>query len=70
MKIIEYPETRQVFNFDCGANALVSLLVFAGIEEREDRIALLAGTTKMEPIPQESCGSWATTGCAIMPASG
>ncbi len=46
MKIIEYPETRQVFNFDCGANALVSLLVFAGIEEREDRIALLAGTTK------------------------
>ena len=46
MKIIPYPETRQVFNFDCGANALVSVLVFAGIEEREDRVALLAGTTK------------------------
>jgi ABC-type bacteriocin/lantibiotic exporter with double-glycine peptidase domain len=46
MKIIEYPETRQTFNFDCGANALVSALVFAGIEEREDRVALLAGTTK------------------------
>lgn len=46
MKIIEYPETRQVFYFDCGADALVSLLVFAGIEEREDRIMLLAGTTK------------------------
>jgi ABC-type bacteriocin/lantibiotic exporter with double-glycine peptidase domain len=46
MKIIEYPETRQVFNFDCGANALVSQLVFAGLEEREDRVALLAGTTK------------------------
>ena len=46
MKIIAYPETRQVFNFDCGANALVSVLVFAGIEEREDRMALLAGTTK------------------------
>jgi len=46
MKIIPYPETRQVFNFDCGANALVSVLVFAGIEEREDRVALLARTTK------------------------
>ena len=46
MKIIPYPETRQVFSFDCGANALVSVLVFAGLEEREDRIAVLAGTTK------------------------
>ena len=45
MKIIPYPETRQVFSFDCGANALVSVLVFAGLEEREDRVALLAGTT-------------------------
>ena len=46
MKLIDYPETRQVFNFDCGANALVSVLVFAGLEEREDRVAALAGTTK------------------------
>ena len=46
MKVIEYPETRQVFSFDCGANALVSVLVFAGLEEREDRVAVLAGTTK------------------------
>ena len=46
MKIIPYPETRQVFNYDCGASALVSVLVFAGLEEREDRIAVLAGTTK------------------------
>ena len=45
MKVIEYPETRQVCSFDCGANALVSILVFAGMEEREDRIAVLAGTT-------------------------
>ncbi len=45
MKIIEYPETRQVFNFDCGADALTSMLVYAGIEEREDRIMKLAGTT-------------------------
>jgi hypothetical protein len=47
MKILEYPETRQVFNFDCGSNGLVSMLVYAGIEEREDRIAALARTTKV-----------------------
>ena len=46
MKVIDYPETRQIFSFDCGANALVSVLVFAGLEEREDRVAVLAGTTK------------------------
>lgn len=46
MKLLVYPETRQVTNFDCGANALVSVLVYAGLEEREDRIAALAGTTK------------------------
>ena len=46
MKLLSYPETRQTFNFDCGANALVSMLVFCGIEEREDRIVALAGTTK------------------------
>jgi ABC-type bacteriocin/lantibiotic exporter with double-glycine peptidase domain len=45
MKILEFPETRQVFNFDCGSNAMASILVFAGVEEREDRIALLARTT-------------------------
>ena len=45
-KTIEYPETRQMFNCDCGANALVSTLVFAGVEEREDRVAILARTTK------------------------
>lgn len=43
--LLPYPETRQVFSYDCGANALVSVLVFAGLEEREDRVALLARTT-------------------------
>ena len=46
MKVLEYPETRQVFYFDCGANLLVSALVFAGVEEREDRVALFARTRK------------------------
>jgi ABC-type bacteriocin/lantibiotic exporter with double-glycine peptidase domain len=42
--IIDYPETRQTFNYDCGANALMSMLVYSGIEEREDRVAILADT--------------------------
>jgi ABC-type bacteriocin/lantibiotic exporter with double-glycine peptidase domain len=46
MKILEYPETRQTFCYDCGANGLVSFLVYGGVEEREDRVALLAKTTK------------------------
>ena len=55
MKIIEYPETRQVFSFDCGANLLVSVLVFAGVEEREDRVALLAGRRRAGTSTAESC---------------
>lgn len=43
--IIDFPEIRQTYNYDCGANALVSLLVYSGIEEREDRIMKLAGTS-------------------------
>ncbi len=46
MRILPYPETRQVYNFDCGANALVSVLVYAGVREREDRVAILACTSK------------------------
>ena len=70
MKIIAYPETRQVFSFDCGANALVSVLVFAGLEEREDRVALLAGTSRRPaPAPPASCVSCNTTGCGTVPAS-
>ena|SRR5208282_3719762 len=45
-KVLTYPETRQVFDYDCGANALMSMLVYCGVEEREERIAKLAGTTK------------------------
>jgi ABC-type bacteriocin/lantibiotic exporter with double-glycine peptidase domain len=46
VKLLEFPETRQVFSFDCGASSLVSMLVYSGIDEREDRIAALAGTTR------------------------
>ena len=41
-KQLVYPETRQVFNFNCGSNALASMLVYGGVEEREDRVGILA----------------------------
>ncbi len=52
-KILTYPETRQFYAFDCGANALMSMLVYAGVEEREERIAKLAGTTEKEGTSTE-----------------
>ena len=32
-KQLVFPETRQVINFDCGSNALASMLVYGGVEE-------------------------------------
>ncbi len=46
MKILSFPETRQTFNYDCGADALQSVLVAYDVLEREDRIIKLARTTK------------------------
>ena len=45
-KQLVFPETRQVINFDCGSNALASMLVYGGVEEREDRVGILARTNK------------------------
>ena len=52
-KVLIYPETRQVYDYDCGANSLMSMLVFAGVEEREERIMKLAGTTKEDGTQTE-----------------
>jgi ABC-type bacteriocin/lantibiotic exporter with double-glycine peptidase domain len=46
MPILDFPETRQTFCYDCGANALASVLVYVGVELREDEVMALAGTTK------------------------
>ena len=46
MKILQFPELRQTYNFDCGACALASILAYYGIDVREDRIMETAGTTK------------------------
>lgn len=53
-KVLSYPETRQVFDFDCGANSLMSMLVFAGVEEREQRILKLAKTDKKDGTSVEN----------------
>ena len=45
-KQLVFPETRQVIYFDCGSNALASMLVYGGVEEREDRVGVLARTNK------------------------
>jgi ABC-type bacteriocin/lantibiotic exporter with double-glycine peptidase domain len=51
VKMLEFPEFRQVFNYDCGANALQSILVYYGFAMREDKIMELAGTTEKNGTP-------------------
>lgn len=46
MKILNLPQLRQTFNYDCGAKALQSVLVYYGFEIREDHIIKKAGTHK------------------------
>lgn len=46
MKILQFPELRQVYNFDCGASALASILTYYGIDVREDKLMSLAETSK------------------------
>jgi ABC-type bacteriocin/lantibiotic exporter with double-glycine peptidase domain len=49
-KILEFPELRQVFNYDCGACALQSVLAYYGVEKREDELIAKMETTKTEEI--------------------
>jgi len=44
MILLEFPELRQVYTYDCGACALCSILAYAGIDRREERVMQLAGT--------------------------
>jgi ABC-type bacteriocin/lantibiotic exporter with double-glycine peptidase domain len=45
MKILQFPELRQIFCYDCGACALSCILAYNGIDQREDCIMKMAGTT-------------------------
>ena len=42
----EFPNLRQTYDYDCGANALQSVLAYYGIDTREDKILHIAQTTK------------------------
>ncbi len=46
MKTITLPQLRQTYSYDCGAKVLQSVLVYYGIEVREDYIIKSAGTSK------------------------
>ena len=42
--LLDFPELRQIYNYDCGACALASVLAYYGIDVREDTIMQIAGT--------------------------
>ncbi|MFA5397690.1 MAG: C39 family peptidase [Methanogenium sp.] len=47
-KILEFPELRQTFAFDCGASAVQSVLAYYGYNVRESEIMKMAGTTEKD----------------------
>jgi len=53
LTILEFPELRQTFHYDCGASALQSILIYYGYNVREDKIMRLAGTTDEYGTPIE-----------------
>ncbi len=46
MKIIKFPSSRQTYAWDCGAKALQALLLYYGLDVREDEIIKESGMTK------------------------
>jgi predicted double-glycine peptidase len=51
MKLLSFPEFRQTYNYDCGANALQTVLEYYGVDVREDKLMRLAGTNKNNGTP-------------------
>ena len=41
---LNFPELRQTYNYDCGASALQGVMVYYGVEMREDVLMKEAGT--------------------------
>lgn len=46
MKLLNFPERRQTYNYDCWASAIQSILNYYGIDVRENIIMKTAGTNK------------------------
>ncbi len=46
MKILDFPELVQTYDYDCGAKALQAVLAYYGIEKHEDVLMIAAKTNK------------------------
>lgn len=46
LNMLTFPELRQVYSYDCGANALQSILTYYGYDLREEEIMKMAGTNE------------------------
>jgi ABC-type bacteriocin/lantibiotic exporter with double-glycine peptidase domain len=46
MKMLKFPELRQTYEWDCGANAIQSVLVYHGIQLSEEVVIKQAKTTR------------------------
>jgi len=46
MKILDFPELVQTYDYDCGAKALQAVLAYYGIEKHEDILMIAAKTNK------------------------
>jgi ABC-type bacteriocin/lantibiotic exporter with double-glycine peptidase domain len=51
MRGFNFPESRQCSDYDCGANAIGSVLAYYGIDLNESDIIKIAGTTKKAGTP-------------------
>ncbi|MFH1311120.1 MAG: cysteine peptidase family C39 domain-containing protein [Nanoarchaeota archaeon] len=47
MKILMFPNLRQAYEYDCGANVTQSILDYYGIDAKESEIIKIAGTTRV-----------------------
>ena len=48
MKILDFPSLRQIYDHDCGANALQGILAYYGIELNEETVMKYAKTNKKD----------------------
>ena len=51
MKILDFPEIKQTFKYDCGANALESIFSFYGLDILEEEIIKIAKTVDKTGTP-------------------
>ena len=43
---LDFPEFRQIYNYDCGVTAMQQILVYYGIEKREDELIKMLDSKK------------------------